>query len=125
MKEFLLVFFGSGIGGGLRFLVSKGMTTIISTPFPVGTFTVNIVGCLLIGFLSAVPAAQNWLSPSARLLLTTGFCGGFTTFSTFMKESDGLLASHMSLMSIAYLLISVITGMLAVWAGYKLATIIG
>lgn len=120
MKDLLLVFIGSGIGGGLRFIVSKAMTALVSTPFPVGTFTVNIAGCLLIGFFSAVPATQNWLSPSTRLLLTTGFCGGFTTFSTFMKEGDGLLSQQMPLTFIAYIALSIVLGMIAVWAGYKI-----
>lgn len=120
MKDFLLVFVGSGIGGGLRFLVSKLMTMLVATPFPIGTFTVNILGCLIIGILSAIPATDGWLSPSAKLLLTTGFCGGFTTFSTFMKESDGLLSSQMPLTFIAYLALSIILGMIAVWAGYKI-----
>lgn len=121
MKDFLLVFLGSGFGGGLRFLVSKLMTCLFSTVFPVGTFTVNILGCLLLGFLSAQPAVQNWLSPSARLMLTTGFCGGFTTFSTFMKESDALLGAQMPVMLILYIVFSILLGMFAVWIGYKLA----
>lgn len=121
MKDLLLVFLGSGIGGGLRYLVSKFMTMLVATPFPVGTFTVNILGCLLIGYFSGIPATQSWLSPSTRLLLTTGFCGGFTTFSTFMKEGDGLLAAHLPLAFIAYIALSLILGMAAVWVGYKMA----
>lgn len=119
MRDFILVFIGSGVGGGLRFLVSKLMTALVATPFPIGTFTVNIIGCLLIGFFSALPP-NSWMSPSARLLLTTGLCGGFTTFSTFMKESDGLLIQQMPLTFIAYIAASIALGMLAVWAGYKL-----
>lgn len=121
MKDFFLVFLGSGLGGGLRFLVSKLMTGLFTTAFPVGTFTVNILGCLLIGFLSAQPSVQNWLSPSTRLFLTTGFCGGFTTFSTFMKESDALLGAQMPVMLILYLALSILLGLLALWVGYKLA----
>lgn len=120
MKGFLLVFLGSGIGGGLRYLVSKLMTSLVTTPFPLGTFTVNIIGCLLIGYFNAIPSTQGWMSPSTRLLLTTGFCGGFTTFSTFMKEGDGLLSSSMPLTFIAYIFLSIAVGMLAVWAGYKI-----
>lgn len=120
MKEFLLVFFGSGIGGGLRYAISKMVSSSITIAFPLGTFTVNIVGCLLIGFLSALPQTQHWLSPSARLLLTTGFCGGFTTFSTFMKESHNLIAGQMPLTSIIYIALSVIIGLAAMWGGYKL-----
>lgn len=121
MKDFLIVMLGSAFGGGMRFLVSKVMTLIVATPFPVGTFTVNILGCLLIGFFSGLPSTHSWLTPQMRLLLTTGFCGGFTTFSTFMKESDGLLSSHLPVTLIAYLALSLILGMLAVWAGYKIA----
>ena len=121
MKDLLIVMLGSAFGGGLRFLVSKVMTLVVATPFPVGTFTVNILGCFLIGLFSALPSTHSWLTPQMRLLLTTGFCGGFTTFSTFMKESDGLLTSHLPLTLIAYLALSIVLGMLAVWAGYKIA----
>lgn len=121
MKDLLLIFLGSGIGGGLRYMVSKLMMTLVATPFPLGTFTVNILGCLLIGYFSGIPSTQSWMSPSARLLLTTGFCGGFTTFSTFMKEGDGLLTAHLPLTFIAYIALSLILGLIAVWIGYKLA----
>lgn len=121
MRDFLIVMLGSAFGGGMRFLVSKVMTLLVATPFPVGTFTVNIVGCFLIGVFSAMPSTHSWLTPQMRLLLTTGFCGGFTTFSTFMKESDSLITSHLPVTLMAYLALSIVLGMLAVWAGYKLA----
>lgn len=121
MKELLTVMAGSALGGGLRFLVSKASAALVATPFPLGTFIVNILGCLLIGFFSGLPATHSWLTPTTRLLLTTGFCGGFTTFSTFMKEGDGLLTGHMPVTFVAYLALSLTLGMAAVWAGYKLA----
>lgn len=121
MKELLTVMAGSALGGGLRFLVSKASVALVATPFPLGTFVVNILGCLLIGFFSGLPATHSWLTPTTRLLLTTGFCGGFTTFSTFMKEGGGLLTAHMPLLSAAYLAASIALGMVAVWAGGKLA----
>lgn len=127
MKEFLIVSVGSFFGGGCRFLVSKLMGLLVSSPFPLGTFTVNILGCLLIGFFSSLPSANSALSisPSTRLLLTTGFCGGFTTFSTFMKESDALLTSHHPMILVAYLAVSLALGMLAVWAGQHIASAVG
>jgi len=118
-RDFLIVGVGSFFGGGLRFLVSKLLTLLVATPFPVGTFVVNILGCLLIGYFSAMPS--SWLTPQSRLLLTTGFCGGFTTFSTFMKESDTLFSSHLPLTLILYLALSIVLGMIAVWVGYRLA----
>lgn len=121
MKELVIVMIGSGVGGGMRYLVSKGMSLVVATPFPLGTFTVNILGCLLIGFFSSLPSTHGWLTPQVRLLLTTGFCGGFTTFSTFMKESDGILAAHFPITLIAYLALSLAFGMVAVWGGSQLA----
>lgn len=120
MKELLLVVAGSAVGGGLRYLVSKAAAAMVASPFPLGTFAVNILGCLLIGIFSAMPDSHGWLTPSARLMLTTGFCGGFTTFSTFMKESNGLMTSHLPVTVIAYLTVSIAVGMVAVWVGYKI-----
>ena len=92
MKELLLVSIGSFFGGGMRFWISKMVQSYTFIAFPFGTMTVNVLGCLIIGFLSGL----NWnggglLSPSVKMLLTTGFCGGFTTFSTFMNEGYGLM----------------------------------
>lgn len=123
MKDLLLVSVGSFFGGGLRFLVSKGMALVVAAPYPAGTFAVNIIGCLLIGFFSALPQANGtfWgLQPETRLLLTTGLCGGFTTFSTFMKESNLLAGSHSWLLA-AYIVLSIVLGFIAVWGGQRLA----
>ena len=88
MKELLIVSLGSFFGGGMRYGVSKLIATHASLNFPLGTFTVNVLGCLLLGFLSGLNVGSGWLSPSAKLLLTTGFCGGFTTFSTFIDRKS-------------------------------------
>ncbi len=129
MKEFLIVSMGSFLGGGMRFLVSKLMTMLVTTPFPLGTFTVNILGCLLIGFFSALPGSSSAsalsISTSTRLLLTTGFCGGFTTFSTLMKESDAMMTSHHPFALVAYLTLSFSVGMVAVWIGQRIASCLG
>ena len=90
LRDFLIVGCGSFLGGGSRFLVSKLVGGLFATSFPVATFIVNLLGCLLIGFVSSLPSMLSWLSPQARLLLTTGFCGGLTTFSTFMNENLSL-----------------------------------
>ena len=120
MKDLLLVCIGSFIGGGLRFGVSRLMTLFTATALPLGTFVVNVVGCLLIGLLSGVSASGGWLSPSVRLLLTTGFCGGFTTFSTFMNESATLATDGCALTSLVYMAASLLVGFAAVVVGHWL-----
>ncbi len=121
MKELLLVSVGSFFGGGLRFAVSKWLATCANINFPLGTFTVNVVGCLIIGLLSGANTPGGWLSPQAKLLLTTGFCGGFTTFSTFMNESGSLVRSGDYLTSLLYVVGSVTVGFAAVAAGHLLS----
>ena len=87
MKEILIVSIGSFFGGGMRYWISKMVQSCTVIAFPFGTMAVNMLGCLIIGFLSGLNWREGgWMSPSAKLLLTTGFCGGFTTFSTFMNE---------------------------------------
>ncbi|WP_309253741.1 fluoride efflux transporter CrcB [Prevotella brunnea] len=120
LKEFLLVGAGSFMGGGLRYLVSKLMRLWITSDFPLGTFTVNVLGCLIIGFLTGLSAGGR-LSPSVKILLTTGFCGGFTTFSTFINETSLLANDDRRLMAVFTVLASLLFGVLAVFAGQQLA----
>ena len=88
MKELIYIFLGGGTGSVLRYYVQELLhERIIPYSFPWATFTVNIFGSFLIGLFYALSARFN-LSPEMRLLLTAGFCGGFTTFSTF--SNDGL-----------------------------------
>ena len=93
IKEIILVGIGSGIGGVCRYLISLLMP-FANNSFPWGTFTANIIGCLLIGLLWGVTSRFQSLSPSFSLFLMVGFCGGFTTFSTFSKESLALLQAN-------------------------------
>lgn len=121
LRDFFVVGIGSFLGGGSRFLVSKLIGVIWAFSFPLATFIVNILGCLLIGFFSNLPSTLSWLSPQTRLLLTTGFCGGLTTFSTFMNENLSLANNQDYLCLFIYLVGSFALGLIFVWAGGALA----
>ncbi|MCI5710523.1 MAG: fluoride efflux transporter CrcB [Prevotella sp.] len=121
MKELLLVSMGSFFGGGMRFLVSKVVQQCAWAAFPFGTLAVNVLGCLFIGFLSGLSWSGSVMSPSAKLLLTTGFCGGFTTFSTFMNEGSSLMKDEQYVYMTVYLFGSLALGLVAVLAGHQLA----
>ncbi|MET6990093.1 fluoride efflux transporter CrcB [Sediminicola arcticus] len=116
MKQMLLVFLGGGLGSMLRFLISKTYNPYF-TNFYLGTFLVNSMGCLLIGFLLGLSAKGNYLSQNQTLLLATGFCGGFTTFSSFAFENFSFLKASELLNFSLYTLSSMILGVIAVASG--------
>lgn len=107
---------GSGIGGVARYT----MTMLVqpkNTAFPVGTLMVNLLGCLVIGAIAEYALTTGRLSPEARVLLLSGFCGGFTTFSTFSFESLELIQAGAWSRALLYTFASVAVGLAAVWAG--------
>ena len=116
MKDILLVCIGSFVGGGARYAISKAMQLFLPTVMPWGTLTVNVVGCFLIGLLSGLLPGNH----TAKLILVTGFCGGFTTFSTFMNENFQLGRDGHLLWAMLYTAASVVLGLLAVMAGYQI-----
>ncbi len=117
IKEILIVGAGSFLGGSARYIVSLFMHST-DNGFPWATFSVNIAGSLFIGILWGMmvrhPNMPSWLP----LLLMTGFCGGFTTFSTFSKESLALLQSESYMTFLFYAIGSVTLGIAAVTLGY-------
>jgi CrcB protein len=120
MKNILLVGLGGGIGSMARYLCQKWFAENIAHPFPWGTFVVNLTGCLLIGLIYAISEKTTMLSPQTRLLLITGLCGGFTTFSAFAFENMSLLRSGDSLYFLIYTTGTVVLGIAAVFAGIAL-----
>ena len=116
MKSFLLVFFGGGLGSGLRYLVSIAMNQY-SKVLPFGTFTVNILGCLLIGLILGNAQKDNTLTSNQTLLLVTGFCGGFTTFSAFANENFELVKNGEIFNFSVYSISSIVVGIIAVFVG--------
>ena len=117
IKTALIVFAGSGFGGIVRYGMQNWIFRLYPYSFPLGTFTVNICGCLLIGLFYAISEKGNILSPEWRMALTTGFCGGFTTFSTFAYENINLLRTGDYLFFVLYIAGSVILGIAAVFLG--------
>lgn len=121
IKDFILVGLGSFLGGGTRLIVSRIIQTYTTTSVPLATFTVNILGCLLIGFFSSLNYSSASLSPQTRLILTTGFCGGFTTFSTFISESSNLIKTGNTTLTALYIIASIAIGFIALVAGIHIA----
>ena len=119
MKSFLLVFLGGGLGSALRYLVASAMNQY-SKVLPFGTFTVNILGCLLIGMILGYAQKENTLTSNQILLLTTGFCGGFTTFSAFANENLELIKNGEIFNFSVYTICSILVGVLAVFIGFSL-----
>ena len=124
MRDFLYVFLGGGCGSILRYafvlikdhLKLNPISLLGQTLFPWPTLVANLLGCLLIGLFYSLATRLGWNSET-RLLLTTGLCGGFTTFSTFSNEGMGLLrAGHYSLFSV-YLVLTIVFGLAAVAFG--------
>lgn len=119
MKSFLLVFLGGGLGSGLRYLVTITMNQY-SKVLPFGTFIVNMLGCLLIGLILGYAQKENTLTSNQTLLLATGFCGGFTTFSAFANENLELIKNGELFNFSVHTIGSVLIGILAVFIGFYL-----
>lgn len=117
----LMVAMGGAVGSAMRYLTSKVMQDWLPNSFPYGTFVVNLLGCLVIGILYGL-VDQNILGNNhLKLLLITGFCGGFTTFSTFSHESLSLVQQGHLSYAVLYVGGSVCLGMIMVLIGIKLA----
>ncbi|NNE32748.1 MAG: fluoride efflux transporter CrcB [Winogradskyella sp.] len=116
MKQLLLVFIGGGFGSVLRFIIGKWLTNV-DNGIPYGTFAANILGSLLIGIILGLAAKNETLSQNQTLFLATGFCGGFTTFSTFAYENHVFLKSGDFTSFAVYTFASFVVGFLAVFLG--------
>ena len=123
MKNLLFVFIGGGFGSVLRFVIGKWLNNS-ENGIPYGTFVANILGSLLIGVILGYAAKNDALSQNSTLLLATGFCGGFTTFSTFAYENHIFLKSGDFTSFAFYTIASFVIGFLAVFAGMYLVKFI-
>ena len=119
MKQVLLVFIGGGFGSVARFLLSKVLNSS-SNGIPYGTFLANILGSLFIGLILGLAVKNDALTQNHTLLLATGFCGGFTTFSSFAYENHVFLKSGDFMNFALYTIGSFVIGFLAVFLGMYL-----
>lgn len=124
LKQLLLVGFGGGLGSITRFLASwwinKYATSLI---FPLATFLVNVSGCFLIGLFLGWAGKSAFFSEELKFLLIVGFCGGYTTFSTFSSENMRLLEEGNYLTLASYVTLSLLGGLFALWVGNLLSKI--
>ena len=116
MKFILLVGAGGFVGSVARYLLSDAVQSRLLTSFPFGTMTVNLLGCFIIGIIYALSESAN-LAPEYRILIATGFCGGFTTFSSFSFESLTLLQDSQYLYAVLYAGLSLVLGLLTAFLG--------
>ncbi|HEY2855722.1 MAG TPA: fluoride efflux transporter CrcB [Gemmatimonadaceae bacterium] len=112
---------GSAAGGVARFALATFVQQRVGPNFPVGTLVVNISGSLLLGFLMRIALGTDAISPETRVLLTTGFCGGYTTFSTFTYETMMLIEDGESTRAGLYIVLSVVLSLAGAWLGIVLA----
>ena len=120
MKQVLLVFLGGGLGSVARYWLGLKLNNF-ETGIPFGTLLANVLGSLIIGFIFGYIAKTGVFNENQTLLLATGFCGGFTTFSTFAYENHLYIKSGDYFNLLPYLALTVILGFGAVFAGLYLA----
>ena len=124
ISSLLIVGVGSFIGGAIRYLLSLFMKNLCGQGFPWGTLSVNLLGCFLFGIVFAIFSKSSSTDSTLYLLLTTGICGGFTTFSTFANESIQMLQHGNIFGFIAYVATSVIAGLALIALGYWIVKVI-
>jgi len=120
--KILYVGLGGFIGAALRYLTSGIVGRIFSQgSFPYGTFAVNMLGCLLIGFFAGLADSRELFTATSRAFVFTGLLGAFTTFSTFSYETMGLFQNGQTSPALTNLGLQILIGLLAVWGGIQLS----
>ncbi|MCK9159567.1 MAG: fluoride efflux transporter CrcB [Bacteroidaceae bacterium] len=120
LKALFFVGMGSLSGGITRFLISKFVQSSTVLSFPLGTFVVNVLGCFAIGMFYGLFETGHLMNNNLRLFLTVGFCGGFTTFSTFMNENYLFLKDQNFFYLAIYTSLSLFVGLIMLYVGYSI-----
>lgn len=121
IKEAFIIGAGGAVGSVLRYYSGQFISKNYPSQIPLGTLIVNLLGCLLIGILLGYFAKNQGLSNEWKLLLVTGFCGGYTTFSTFSAENITLIQNQQVSQAILYIGLSVLLGLTAVYFGIMIS----
>lgn len=124
IKILFIIGSGSFFGGIARFLTSRFIQNYAVSSFPFGTFIVNMLGCFLIGLFYGISERGNLMNAEWRMFLTVGFCGGFTTFSTFANENVSLLRESEFFYFALYAGLSLFLGLLATYLGNLITKIL-
>lgn len=124
MLKVMMVAVGGGIGATTRYLVSTWAAEKFGTNFPYGTLIVNVVGCFIIGAFMTLTTERLIVSPYWRLLVTVGFVGGLTTFSSYSYETFKLLQDADIMMAMYNLVGNILIGFFATWLGITAARLI-
>ncbi len=120
LRTLLLIGLGGFLGSISRFLIALGVNRVFQSVLPIGTLAVNILGCLLIGIIYSLAEQKNFLGPELRIFLGVGFCGGFTTYSSFAFEKFSLIKTGDFLLLSVYIGASVFLGLIAVFVGSQI-----
>jgi CrcB protein len=118
----LLIAIGGAVGASARYLLSTFVLRVSGTLFPLGTFVVNVVGCLVFGAIAGASTQRVQIAPATRLFLLTGILGGFTTFSSYAYESFLLVRDGQMLWATINVVGQVVAGFAGLWAGYLMAS---
>lgn len=125
MSTWLGVMLGGALGSALRYGISLGMGARLQEGFPYATLSVNVLGCLLIGVLGVATSGPWPLREELRVALLVGVLGGFTTFSSFGYDALGLIEQGRYSAASAYIAVTNIAGLAAVWFGSRLGRLLG
>ena len=120
MKEALIVGLGGFLGAIARYLLQNAIVNRFITIFPVGTYSINLIGSLIIGLIFGLSERYQWMTQEWRLFLAIGFCGSFTTFSTFAFDNMQLLKDGNYSQLIWYTVLSFVFGVGLAWLGYSI-----
>jgi len=121
LQNYLIVFFGAGIGGSFRYWLSNFVYKFLPANFPYGTLTVNLIGSFILGFIMFGLYDKELINQELRLFLSIGFCGGFTTFSTFSFETLNLFKNSQFALAIINIFLNVFLCLLGTYLAYILS----